>query len=87
MNWIKILGIWRLSINKCKGRGNRYFGLPTFRRRSMKPLKKCATSLKTTKTEGLNIGSIAKKVHSMMMNGTVTSIRAILLLTMLLPWQ
>jgi hypothetical protein len=30
--------------------------------------------------------NFAKKAHSMMMNGTVTFIRAILLLTMLLPW-
>ena len=30
-----------------------------------------------TKTEGLNIGSFAKKVHSMMTNGTMTFIRAI----------
>jgi hypothetical protein len=40
-----------------------------------------------TKTEGPNIGSFAKKIHSMMMNGTVTLIMAILLLMMLLPWR
>jgi hypothetical protein len=44
-------------------------------------------SLRMTKTEGPNTGSFANKVHSMMMNGTVTFIRAILVLTMLLPWQ
>jgi hypothetical protein len=36
----------------------------------MKPPKKCVTSLKMTKTEGSNTGSFAKKIHSMMMNGT-----------------
>jgi hypothetical protein len=49
-----------------------------------KPLKKCAISLRMTKTEGLNKGSFAKKVHSMMMNGSVTFITTILLLTMFL---
>jgi hypothetical protein len=44
-------------------------------------------SLRMTKTEGPNTGSFANKVHSMMVNGTVTFIRAILVLTMLLPWQ
>jgi hypothetical protein len=34
-----------------------------------------------------NTGSFTKKAYSMMMNGTVTFIRAILLLMMLLPWQ
>jgi hypothetical protein len=85
-NWIKRSGIWRLSINKCKGRGKRCFGSPTFRRRLMKPLKKSAISLMMTKTEGLNTGSFTKKLHSMMMNGMVAFIRAILFLTMLLPW-
>jgi hypothetical protein len=36
-----------------------------------------------TRTEGLNTGSFAKKTYSMMMNGRVTFIRAILLLMML----
>jgi L-asparagine transporter-like permease len=40
-----------------------------------------------TKTKGPNKGSFAKKIHTMMMNGTVTFIMAILLLMMLLPWQ
>ena len=43
----------------------------------MKLLKECAISLRMTKTEGLNTGSFAKKVHSMMTNGTMTFIRAI----------
>jgi hypothetical protein len=52
----------------------------------MKPLKKCVTSLRMTKTEGPNTGCFTKKIHSMMMNGTVTFIMAILLLMMFLPW-
>jgi hypothetical protein len=86
-NWIKRSGIWKLSINRCKRRGKRCFGLPTSRRRSTKLTKKCVTSLRMTNTEGPNRGSFTKKVHSMMMNGIVTFIRAILLLMMLLPWQ
>jgi hypothetical protein len=86
-NWIKRLGIWKLSINMCKRRGRRCFGSPTSRGRSMKPPKKCVTSLRMTKTEGPNTGNFAKKIHSMMMNGTVTFIMEILLLMMLLPWQ
>jgi hypothetical protein len=38
-----------------------------------------------TMTEGLNTGSFAMKIHSMMMNGMATFIMAILLLMMLLP--
>jgi hypothetical protein len=53
----------------------------------MKPLKKCVTLPRTTKTEGPSTGSFVKKIHTMMMNGAVTFIMAILLLTMLLPWQ
>jgi hypothetical protein len=53
----------------------------------MKPLRKCVTSPRTTKTEGPNTGSFVKKIHTMMMNGTVNFIMAILLLMMLLPWQ
>jgi hypothetical protein len=86
-NWIKRSGIWKLSINRCKRRGKRCFGSPTSRIRSMKPPKKCVTSLRMTKLEGPNTRSFAKKVHSVMMNCTVTFIRAIFLLTMLLPWR
>jgi hypothetical protein len=40
-----------------------------------------------TKTEGPNTGSFTMKIHSMMINGIVAFIMAILLLMMLLPWQ
>jgi hypothetical protein len=50
----------------------------------MKQPKKSATSLRMTKTEGPNTGSFAKKIHTMMMNGTVTFIMTIFLLMMLL---
>jgi hypothetical protein len=86
-NWIKRSGISKLSINRCKRREKRCFGSPTSRGRSMKPPKKCVTSHRMTKTEGLNTGSFTKKIHSMMMNGTMTFFMAILLLMMLLPWQ
>jgi hypothetical protein len=51
----------------------------------MKPPKKCVTSPRTTKTDGPSTGSFVKKIHTVMMNGTVTFIMAILLLMMLLP--
>jgi hypothetical protein len=87
MNSIKRSGTWKLSINMCKRREKRCFGSLTSRGRSMKPLKKCVTSLKMTMTKGPSTGSFARKIHTMMMNGTVTFIMAILLLMMLLPWQ
>jgi hypothetical protein len=46
--------------------------------------KKCATSPKMTKDEGLNRESFVKKVQSMMMNGMMTFIMVTLLLMMLL---
>jgi hypothetical protein len=61
--------------------------LADLRGRLMRPPRKCVTSPRTTKTEGPSTGSFVKKIHTMMMNGTVTFIMAILLLTMLLPWQ
>jgi hypothetical protein len=84
-SWIKRSGIWRLSTYRCKGKGKICFGSPTFRRLT-KPLKKYSTSLRMTKIEGPNTESFAKKAYSMTMNGTEAFIRAILLLTMLLPW-
>jgi hypothetical protein len=42
------------------------------------------TSLRMTKTEGLNTGSFVKKAQSMMMNGMMTFITVTLLLMMLL---
>jgi hypothetical protein len=86
-NWTKKSEIWKLSINRSKRRERRCFDSLTFRGRLTKPPRKCVTSPRTTKTEGPNKGSFVKKIHSMMMNGTVTFIMAILLLTMLLPWQ
>jgi L-asparagine transporter-like permease len=53
----------------------------------MRPLKKCVTSPRMTKTEGPNTGSFVKKIQTMMMNGMVIFIMAILLLMMLIPWQ
>jgi hypothetical protein len=86
-NWTKKLGIWKLSINRSKRRERRCFGSLTFRGRLMRPLRTCVTSPRTTKTAGPSTGSFIKKIHTMMMNGMVTFIMAILLLTMLLPWQ
>jgi hypothetical protein len=50
----------------------------------MKLLKKCATSPKMTKDEGLNRESFVKKAQSMMMNGMMTFIMVTFLLMMLL---
>jgi hypothetical protein len=46
--------------------------------------KEMVTSLRMTKTEGLNTRSFIKKAQSMMMNGTMTFITVTLLLMMLL---
>jgi hypothetical protein len=51
-SWTKRSGIWRLSINRCKRKGKRCFGSPTFRKKSTKLLKKCVILLRMTKTEG-----------------------------------
>jgi hypothetical protein len=50
----------------------------------MKLLKKCVTSPKMTKDEGLNRESFVKKVQSIMMKGMMTFIMVTLLLMMLL---
>jgi hypothetical protein len=70
-----------------QGKRRRCFVLPIFRRRSMRPLKKCVISLKMTRTKGLSTGSFVKMAHSTKMNGTMTFIMVTLLLMMLLPWQ
>jgi hypothetical protein len=86
-NWTKKSGIWKLSTNRSKRRERKCFDSPTSRGRLMRPPKKCVTSPRMTRTEGPSIGSFIKKIQTMMMNGTLTFIMAILLLTMLLPWQ
>jgi hypothetical protein len=86
-NWTNKSGIWKLSTNKSKRREKKCFGSLTSRGRLMRPPKKCVTSPRMTMTEGPNIGSFVKKIHTMMMNGMVIFIMAILLLMMLLPWQ
>jgi hypothetical protein len=50
----------------------------------MRPLRKHVISPKMTKTEGLNTENFVKTIHTMMMNGMMISIMAILLLMMLL---
>jgi hypothetical protein len=62
-------------------------GLPISRERMMRPPKKCAISLRRTKTEGPITGSFGKRIHTMMMNGMEIFIMVILLLMMLLLWQ
>jgi hypothetical protein len=37
----------------------------------MRPPKKCVTSPRMTKTEGPNIESFVKRIHTTMMNGIV----------------
>jgi hypothetical protein len=84
-SWTKRSGTSKLFINRSIGKGRRSFVSPIFRRRSMRPLKKCVISLKMTRTEGLSTGSFIKTIHSTKMNGTVTFIIVTLLLMMLLP--
>jgi hypothetical protein len=59
--------------------------LADLQKKITKLLRKCVTSRRMTKTEGLNTGSFVKKAYSMMMNGTVIFIMVTLLLMMLLP--
>jgi hypothetical protein len=77
----------KLSINRSKRRERKCFGSLISRGRLTRPPKKCVTSPKMTKTEGPNTGSFAKKIYTMIINGMVIFIMAILLLMMLLPWQ
>jgi hypothetical protein len=63
----------------------RWLGWPTFKGRSMKPLRKCVILLKMIMTEGPNIGSFVKRAHSTKTNGTMILIMVPLLLMMLLP--
>jgi hypothetical protein len=58
-----------------------------FKGKSTKPLKKYAILLKTSKIEGLNIGSFIKRACSTTMDGMMILIMIHLLLMMLLPWQ
>jgi hypothetical protein len=76
-NWTKKSGIWKLYINRSRRRERKCFGSLTSRGRLMKPPKKCVTSPRMTKTEGPSTGNSVKKIHTMMMNGTVTFIMAI----------
>jgi ribosome-interacting GTPase 1 len=61
------------------------FRLAGLQRKIGEAAEEMRTSPRTTKTEGPSTGSFVKKIHTMMMNSTVTFIMAILLLTMLLP--
>jgi hypothetical protein len=63
-SWTRKSGTWKSFINRYKGKRRRWPGWPTFRRRSTKPLKKCAILPKMTMTEGLNIGSFVRRAHS-----------------------
>jgi hypothetical protein len=86
-NWTKRSGTLKPFINRFKRRNRKCFGSPISRERLMRPPKKCAISLRKTKTEGPIIGSFGKRIHTMTINGMVTFIMAILLLMMLLLWQ
>jgi hypothetical protein len=86
-NWTKRSGTLKLSINRFKRRERKYFGSLISRERLMRLLKKCAISPRRTKTEGPITGSFVKRIHTMMMNGMVIFIMAILLSMMLLLWQ
>jgi hypothetical protein len=83
-SWTKKSDTSKPSINTFRRRKKRCFVLLIFRGRLMRPLKKCVILLKMTMTEGLNIESFVKTIHTMMMNGMMISIMAISLLMMLL---
>jgi hypothetical protein len=83
-SWTKKSGTSKPVINRSRGKRKRCFISPIFRRRLMRPLKKCVISPKMTKADGLNTESFVKTTPTMMMNGMMTSIMGILLLMMLL---
>jgi hypothetical protein len=87
MSWIKKSGTSKPSTNRFKRRKKRCFVSPIFRGRLMRPLRKYVISPKMTKTEGFNIESFVKTIHTTMMNGMMISIMTILLLMMLLLEQ
>jgi hypothetical protein len=84
-SWTERSGTSKPFINRLEKKRRRCFVSPIFRRRSMRPLKKCVISLKMTRTEGLSTRSFIKIAHSTKMNGTMTFIMVTLLLMMLLP--
>jgi hypothetical protein len=86
-NWTKRSGTLKLFINRFRRRERKCFGSPISRERLMRPPKKCAISPRRTKIEGPITGSLVKRIHTMMMNGMVIFIMAILLSMMLLLWQ
>jgi hypothetical protein len=70
-----------------KKKEKKCFGSPISRERLMRPLRKCVTSHRMTKTEGPSTKSFVKTIHTTMMDAMMISIMAILLLMMLLLWQ
>jgi hypothetical protein len=52
----------------------------------MRPLRKCVTSPRMTKTEGPTTKNFVKTIHTTMMNGMMIFIMIILLSMMLLLW-
>jgi hypothetical protein len=86
-NWTKKYGTLKPSINRSRGRRRRCFVSPTYRRRSMRLLRKCVMSLKMTRTKDLNAESFVRTIPTMMMRGMMISIMEILLLMMLLLYQ
>jgi hypothetical protein len=69
-----------------KGRERKCFVFPIYRRRSMKLLKKYVILLKMTRTKDLHKESFVKTIPTMMIGMTI-SIMKILLLMMLLLYQ
>jgi hypothetical protein len=86
-NWTKRSGTLKPSINRFKRRERKCFRSLISKERLMRPPKKCVISPRRTKTEGPITESFIKKIHTMMMNGMVIFIMAILLSMMLLLWQ
>jgi hypothetical protein len=83
-SWTKKSGTLKPFINRSRRRKKISFVSLIFRRRLMRPLRKCVISPKMTKTEGLNTESFVKTIRTTMMNGMMISIMVILLLMMLL---
>jgi hypothetical protein len=59
-SWTKRSGTLKSFINRSREKRRRCFVSLIFKRRSMRPMKKCVISLKMTRTEGLSTGSFIK---------------------------
>jgi hypothetical protein len=86
-SWTNKSGTSKQSISRSRGRRRSCFILLIFRRRLMRPLRKCVISPKMTGTEDLNAESFVRTIPTRTTNGMMISIMEFLLLMMLLLYQ